>query len=1262
MEAPPPASAPLLTQGLAYSQPHLHSHLHSHSLADKREESGRTDSDKAGIVMMHTRLTQTNAAGSKGAIGTKGRGKKGSASVLLVAVSSPADVLSVRNELACVEKRDAAEAAATAAAASTPLADAAAFFGGVAASLLPPLDFHARAASAAAKRARDAELLVYANLSYACVRGTPCYRHVAHVVFRDSLFLVLMLNKLPMDDTGHPLLIVTSPVRSFIHFAQVAYIVDEQHLGAACQFALVLNTRQELRFLCNSSSEYLQWIDCLYNAYTACHSSPINQIPRDLDYDDRKSIYSQFGGGPRRPASGLFSQQIPQHNMSRSGSHNPGYSYSPQLFPNILSDGGRMMISSSAGMMRQPSNQRQIKNKSRYLPAKAYSNQQITRHEQNQQENSDQYYNGNKVDSGHLDSSIKLMSPRTGASALKKSPMSEDRFKRSTRPTKMHNNYGNIDNDDDEIDFESGSDFRYDSDIVDFANQRRMQRSVSTPPMSFYSKTAATTIPVSAVTTTSRNQASSGNGKRRSWTAEEVYEMTVNAYQAGLTEEVDEERRRNASTFRNNNRNIIYGSNINSAVIPGLRISSSSTSLTRGGFPTRAGSLVRFSGEDEVAYDTMHMHSDASSGGTGSRGSSLQRRDGEYSKSDNGIEEENDNTSVLMQVKNQENHVVIAPTLGLQNFESRSKSVDTRARSAAAAQHDILKARRKEVEKELATIPLILAARSASVDTRSTSAAARLFQSPSSSPLVHKKNFKKESLHSIPSFNFDVPKKDAYKTAVNSNSLNSEAKDYLLSTLFGTSSKNLPIGMKDKPTVQSAQETMFSNSEENDSNLSNESHYAVATSPTSKNTTIVGAVVVSSPPLNAVPNQEYHQLLPKVSQYLPNSPPPPPPQPPSSLSSPLQAKCEEETPNSVDKTTVEEPWLEYAANLSVTEHIELLSTDTLVLLQEMRFAKNEATAGLVGATAFGLGYYDDFGRPTKQAADVTTEFSENLSAVSAVKQQLEGDDENADGLVEEKNAEIIGVPDYDDEMNDSDSSASVTGSRKSRLHQTSPVNGCSALELSNSVGMMKSATTAAIARAKSPTNSDSTLSPSSPSPALKKVFNNVNATAANLSLASSTLPFSASPNSSTAIGGAAGGGGGESPASSSFSSFTFPPPRSMSRTYSKKPTHDGSTKMSFTTASLRESLIESLQSSPGYVNATIAEEQQQHRKADLEKLQNVKAKIVETLQKFDPVVKGTVVTSTASVVVPAADEGGDGVVKRAVGAFESLQQRSGDKM
>ncbi|KAJ3134238.1 hypothetical protein HK100_003750 [Physocladia obscura] len=191
MEAPPPASAPLPTQGLAYSQPHPlrnrypHSHLHSHSLADGREEGGQTDRDKASVVIMHTRLTQKNTASSKTAMKTKGKNNKGPASVLLVAVRTPADVLSVRNELARVERRDAAEAAtATAAATSTPLADAAAFFGGIAASLLPPLDFHARAASATAKRARDTELLVYANLSYACVRGTPCLwsrgpRHVS---------------------------------------------------------------------------------------------------------------------------------------------------------------------------------------------------------------------------------------------------------------------------------------------------------------------------------------------------------------------------------------------------------------------------------------------------------------------------------------------------------------------------------------------------------------------------------------------------------------------------------------------------------------------------------------------------------------------------------------------------------------------------------------------------------------------------------------------------------------------------------------------------------------------------------------------------------------------------------------------------------------------------------------------------------------------------------------------------------------------------
>ncbi|KAJ3134239.1 SWI SNF, matrix associated, actin dependent regulator of chromatin, sub c, member 2, partial [Physocladia obscura] len=944
--------------------------------------------------------------------------------------------------------------------------------------------------------------------------------------------------------------------------------------------------------------------------------------------------------------------------MSRSGSHNPGYTYSPQPIPNFLPESTRMMINSGPGMIRQTSNKRQLQNQSWHFPAKVHGSPQISRYQQSQQQSSDQYYNQNTENSGHLDSHVKLMSSRVGTSVLKRSSISGDRVKRSTRPTKMQDDYDNIGNDNDEIDFESGS------DSADFINQKRMQRSVSTPPRSFYTKTTAT---VGTVAAALRNQAGSKDRKHRSRTADEVYEMTVNAYQADLAEEIGEERRRNASTSRNNsdnnNQNVNYGNTSarNRAVIPEPRLSSSSMSLARSGFQTRVGSLVRFSGEDEIAYEIMHTQSDASSGGTGSRGNSLQRQNNKYDKDENVIEEEDENLTILEPVKDQESPPAEVPTFALQNFESRSKSVDTRVRSAAVTQHDILKARRKEIEKELAIPPLILAARSVSVDTRTTSAAARLLQSPLSSPVVQKKKFKNESLYSIPSFNSAVHKKDASvqgkkakKPALNSNSLNSDSKAYLLPTLFG--SKNLP-------TVREA-----NNSEENDSNSSDQSHQAVVTSPAIRNTTIVGAVLVSSPPPAAVPNQEYHQFLRKVSQYLPHSPQPPQP-PPSSLSSPLQARYDDIKPQySVDETIVDTSWLEYAANLSVSEHVECLSTDTLALLQEMRSAKNEAAAELVGATAFGLGYYDDFGRPTKQGtADVMTAFLGKSSAVSVVEQQFKGDD----GLVQKKNEETTLVSDDDgngDEMDDSDLSASVARLKKSRLHQIS----------------------AAIGTEKSPTNSNSTSSPSS-NPALKKVFNNMMAPAAKPSLSSSALPFLVSPVVSVTIDG----GGGESPISPSFSSFAFPPPRSMSRTYSKQPARDvnsnnnsiqllqsrsndvgnsdyfpamavspslknTSTRMCLTMASLRESLIESLQSSPGYVNATIANEQQQ-QKVDSEKVQNTKMEIVETLQKVNPVVKGTVVMSTIDVIAPVADEGGDGGFGRAVTEFESFQQRSGEK-
>ncbi|KAI9347229.1 hypothetical protein BDR26DRAFT_69407 [Obelidium mucronatum] len=113
----------------------------------------------------------------------------------------------------------------------------------------------------------------------------------------------------------------------------------------------------------------------------------------------------------------------------------------------------------------------------------------------------------------------------------------------------------------------------------------------------------------------SSNSNNNNNNGRQSpeMNMQQLYELTVNAYKAGLAYEFDNDERdvRDRGRFHGRSGSVPATSGVS----------------PRAGYPTRAGSLVRFTGEDEVAYDLQRMSSDGSnhSGGGARRAESLQR-------------------------------------------------------------------------------------------------------------------------------------------------------------------------------------------------------------------------------------------------------------------------------------------------------------------------------------------------------------------------------------------------------------------------------------------------------------------------------------------------------------------------------------------------------------------------------------------------------------------------------------------------------------
>ncbi|ORY38560.1 hypothetical protein BCR33DRAFT_853904 [Rhizoclosmatium globosum] len=990
--------------------------------------------------------------------------------VLLCAPTSPRDIMTVRNELARLEAANGINL----------LDEAASLFGGTA-NWHNSSEFHAKNTSNKVKKAKESELEVYGHLAYASAMG-------------------------------HPLLIIGTGTRTYIHLAKVAYIVDESDHGLACQFSIILNTKLEYKFICNSSAEYLQWIDALQQAYKVSHPSSYIQNGSGGymdEYDDRRSIasqnsvYSSYSTNSRRPKS----LQQPQRSTSRNRQPE-------QMMRRRATDNYNQYQQQYYPSPQQPRNG--------YSPAVARdmsTRRSMPVMQQQRYYESEDYYSR----------------PPRGGPSYSPNPRnpsmhrakSADRFRLSTRPTKL----------DPDDDFSE-------EDEEPYPNPPIVARSSSVPARS----------------------AMSGKQRDREMSVEEVYELTVNAYKAGLADDDDRETR-NQKRFSAERR-------------------ANSTSGMRAGYPTRTGSVVRFTGEDEVAYDLKTLGSDSS------RASSVaveqqQRRGG-------GREEyEAYQREVLLQqqmdLQAQKEQQAKMKEMSRQNSSpmGRSKTVDGRYGAAAVTVRStsVGPALRSPSSPTTGTAET-KSITSVTSTTRTQRQQPPMFTMPSM-PSAFRMNSKDSATDSLFESNKEKRARESLEQKSKPGPKTEKMKQYVLSALGGAKLPSIPSlklnggNSSPKPversmssssdtvvsetkttTVTSSEvvipvstpaelispghvgyvsetETSLSRAHKNyeaEQKLKRESTNETSTTTTSTTVAqmqMTDRAVVASPQVI-----EYYPPIPGPPRTSPNKSPIDKEVPPvptiTTASSSFQSKEVQRRLSIASSSSSESSNFSIPANafnLSWSPYTDLFSDSICVHMHELRKGVGQ---GNVGATASIMGIYS--------------------------------------GVV------------IDDEMNDSDSSA---GGMKLKSNGTGTnVNGKSPL-------------------------SPSTIQNRDGSSKIPISEKGASTTTTSTTVTTSTIVADASPTSKVV-----------------------------------SPRRSGA-KMSENAASLGHSLMAALQSSAAYQNASRVKSDAQVRKEAAESIK-------QTLQKMEPVVQPSV-TKKASVSIPAADSGGIGAVRNAIGAFEQLK-------
>ncbi|KAJ3228547.1 hypothetical protein HDU81_006118 [Chytriomyces hyalinus] len=1080
--------------------------------------------------------------------------------VMLCAPTSPRDIMTIRNELARIE----------AAAGVSLLDDAALLFGGTA-NWSNPADFHAKNIGGKLKKAKDLELEAYGHLSFAA-------------------------------SIGHPLLIVGVSPRTYLHFSKIAYIIEESDHGVACQFSLILNTKQEFTFICNSSYDYLQWITALQEAYKTSHPFANNY---GYDYDDRRSIASGRSGtsqmsyySSNRRNTAPATTDSRARSTSRSRSRAP-----PQSNYSQAENYGRQQPRDMYYQQQMPASpysyQQQELNQRRSVPnmsARAISPGR-------------QYYQDEEYDAGYDD-----MYGQSYGNRKSQQGNPQERFRRSTRPTKLYT---------DDSEYNDGPNGYYNgsSSHQEF-NQTSRNSDVKKPK----------------------------SARRTSPTTEEVYEMTVKAYKAGLADDVDEDRtQRNSKRF---------------------------SSSGRAGYPTRAGSQVRFTGEDEVAYDTRLLSSDGSS--MASRQSSLQRRS----------EAENEDRAS-------------AKRGSPMPISQRSKSVDPRFangtlesdmmnRTAAMSRQPAspggipMSKRSYSIDAPYAASNL----RTPSVDSRRNGSINSPGPVPMNSPAGRnqdQKPPKQQPLYSLPAFSTRNSSRDSRKVvdslfedgatkkdreANDKKSGNEHAKNYLLAKLFGgkQAARNDSVRSDVIPLTSSTstKDQLLENTRINSTSSSGwaEPEYLAAvasageggaknaatvtttttttsytTVPSSKATTILEKKVRNSPEPTAVGEspQQSREVSPTKDESIATKQTSQAPAQASVTKSSLKVTNLKSVPaanpassneNAANRTSIANSISSVGssskANIAMSPYVDFMDNDIMAHLTQKRQAVPSAR-GATGTTASTLGLYDENGLV-------------RLNRLPKSPLQQSGRSR-------------------DDEIEDSDSSFGA------EMYTSGGVNSVGTL-LMPSISQTRGVSP--ISRIREP-----------------EVVQNKEVSVATPvivhggAVSSAELQARFSPNVAPATPvymerGSSGAGGysnnGKQITVTTTSSTTYATPSvtsvsmkedassAVSAVSSPSTAADGyisprrqshrNTKMSASSAALRESLMASLQSSSSFQNASAG-------KTDRERVLQAAQELAKTLEKMDPVVRSPVVGAPAANL-PAASDGGNGAVRRSVGAFESL--------
>ncbi|KAJ3075670.1 hypothetical protein HDU98_007227 [Podochytrium sp. JEL0797] len=1086
--------------------------------------------------------------------------------VVLCAPVSPSDIVAVRNELARIEVANGVAL----------LDDAAVLFGGHA-NWDQKSDFHAKAASQRTKKARDAELEVYGHLAFACTME-------------------------------HPLLIIGAAARTYIHFAKVAYIIDEVHHGIACQFSIVLNTKQEFKFVCNSSAEYLHWIECLQKAYNVSHPFESNTDP---DFDDHNSVVSHTSyyttPAPRRIAPQIQQQQQTQQyrSTSRSKSQQRGISPAP------------MMMRQPPVMMESYSRTNQFYSLPT-RPASAQPHRQQLQPQPMMKSTAPKYTRSvsatgyrtstsrGPVTTPYYDDEFDYSHPPRGPPAIvpgMQKSKSMDRFRRSTRPTKLDMDDLYSDNDEDE-DVEEGY-TRSGSGV----RGRGVPRSMSMPASQHQMQSGRSQSVPRGVLSPSK--------PAREMSVEEVYELTVNAYKAGLADDDGEE---NDRAVRSRER---FGAG------------------GRAGYPTRTGSVVRFSGEDEVAYD-MQLQSDGSS--AASRASSMQRRDEEMGQYEMEHEQQQ---QLLMRQMSRETSVPMT---------QRSKSVDVRFSDPDAIVVDPVQPRGEfEHEREMMGYTPGVSMMSRSVDPRMRAAPSVVSSTTSTTTTTStkQKSSIKSPVYTLPGFGTsskdtsdslledsktkrarESAERQVEHTAASSTKPvgNEKAKQFLLASLFGSGGKIPTIpsfggskkvepspplsrdvsiaGPESKTTVTTTTTEIVSapavaailepvsNESRSESKIqeswTSRSYLSSAANASPSSPPSIVRIVESSSAASVVRTADSSSSAPPLQ----TTPPITYTQPPAPLQKTIPAISYDTTSLNNRSSLLSLSSAHAPTTMTLSPTIDLISTDMLTRMQDMR-KKVEGAGGVVGTTASAMGFYD-----------------------------------------EQEERQHRGKGKRDEELEDSDSEAERGGS-----------------------GVVKTVTTETVVQ--SVRDSSSPPPPTMPPPGFEAGFEypvqpqqrevvsipSRHSSAANKNI--NTGPGPIPPTTATVAANGINGGISSSTITSTTTTTTSTNDSSAAAILSPSPRRSSNTKMSANSAFLRESLMATLQSSPQYQTAA-------EKKTDRERILRATAALQQTLQKMEPVTLATVPPAVGKngVIIGAEELAGKGGVKNAVGAFELLRVNS----